>query len=56
MENTDDLQALNDDLKTEFDNIDNLLNLQYLADEYHATRSIHIACELADALYDYFNS
>ena len=56
MINNDALEELNDELKDDFNDFEIQLNLRYLADEYHATRSIHVACELADALYDYFNS
>ena len=56
MINNDALEELNDELKDDFNDFETQLNLRYLADEYHSTRSIHVACELADALYDYFNS
>lgn len=56
MINNDALDELNDDLKQEFDDFDTMLTLRYLADEFHSTRSIKVACDLADALYEYFNS
>lgn len=56
MDNNDYLQELNDELKDDFNDFDTMLTLHYLADEYHSTRSIKVACDLADALYDYFNS
>lgn len=56
MINNDALEELNDELKDDFNDFETQLNLCYLAVEYHVTRSIHVACELADALYNYFNS
>lgn len=56
MNDNENLRELNDELKDDFNDFEIQLNLRYLADEYHSTRSIHVACELADAIYDYFNS
>lgn len=55
MINNDAYEELNEELKDEFDDLDSLIQLRYLADEYHDTRSIKVACDLADALYEYFN-
>ena len=56
MNNNEYLDELNDELKDEFNDFDTMLTLRYLADEFHSTRAIKVACDLADALYDYFNS
>ena len=56
MINNDALDELNDELKDEFNDFDTMLKLHYLADEFHSTRSSKVACDLADAFYEYFNS
>lgn len=56
MDDNENLRELNDELKDEFNDFDTMLTIHYLADEFHTTRSIKAACDLADAVYEYFNS